>query len=69
VLIAPDFSKEFKLEVDASDVGVGAVLLQNGNDKMHLPICYFSKKKKKKKKKKKTGKKKKKKKKNTNTEN
>ena len=37
-----DFSKEFK--VDASDVhvGVDAVLLQEGKDKIDLPICYFS---------------------------
>jgi len=35
-----DFSKEFK--VDASDIGVDAVLLQEGKDKIDLPICYFS---------------------------
>jgi len=44
VLTAPDFSREFKLAVDASVVGVGAVLLQEGKDKIDLPICYFSKK-------------------------
>lgn len=40
VLTAPDSSKEFKLVVDASDVGVCAVLLQEGKDKIDLPICY-----------------------------
>ena len=44
VLTAPDFSKDFKLAVDASDVGVGAVLLQEGKENIDLPICYFSKK-------------------------
>jgi len=37
-----DFSKESKLVIDASDVGVDAVLLQEGKDKIDLPICYFS---------------------------
>ena len=44
VLLAPRFDKEFKLAVDASDVGAGSVLLQeddNGNDH---PVCYYSKK-------------------------
>ena len=44
VLCAPDFDKEFKLAVDASDVGSGAVLLQEGDDKIDHPVAYFSKK-------------------------
>jgi hypothetical protein len=36
------FSKENRLTVDASDVGVGAVLLQEGKDDIDLPNCYFS---------------------------
>jgi hypothetical protein len=36
------FSKEYRLTVDASDVGVGAVLLQEGKDDIDLPNCYFS---------------------------
>jgi hypothetical protein len=38
----PDFSKEFKLAVDVSEVGVGAVLLQEVKDDIDLPICHFS---------------------------
>jgi hypothetical protein len=38
------FSKEYKLTVDTSDVGVGAVLLQEGQDDIDLPNCYFFKK-------------------------
>ena len=44
VLLAPDFDKCFKLAVDASDVGIGAVLLQEDNNGIDHPICYFSKK-------------------------
>ena len=44
VLAAPNFGKQFKLAVDASDVGVGAVLLQEDVDGIDHPICYFSKK-------------------------
>ena len=44
VLCAFDFYKEFKLAVDASDVGAGAVLLQEGDDKIDHPVAYFSKK-------------------------
>jgi hypothetical protein len=30
-----------RLTVDATDVGVGAVLLQEGKDDIDLPNCYF----------------------------
>ena len=41
-LLAPSFDTEFKLALDASDVGAGSVLLQE-DDNDH-PVCYFSKK-------------------------
>jgi len=44
VLIAPDFQKQFKLAVDASDIGCGAVLMQESDDGIDHPISYFSKK-------------------------
>ena len=44
VLLAPDFDKCFKLAVDASDVGIGAVLLQEDNNGIDHPVYYFSKK-------------------------
>jgi len=43
VLYAPKFKKPFKLAVDASDVGAGAVLLQEDDLGIEHPICYFSK--------------------------
>ena len=44
VLLAPNFNKEFKLAVDASDVGAGGVLLQEDDGGVDHPVCYFSKK-------------------------
>ena len=41
VLLASDFDKCFKLAVDASDVGIGAVLLQEDNTGIDHPVCYF----------------------------
>ena len=44
VLIAPDFTKQFIMTVDASDQGIGAVLMQEDSIGIQHPICYFSKK-------------------------
>ena len=44
VLLAPHFDREFKLAVDASDVGAGSVLLQEDDNGVDHPVCYFSKK-------------------------
>ena len=44
VLLAPDFDKSFKLAVDASDIGAGAVLIQEDNNGVEHPVSYFSKK-------------------------
>ncbi len=43
ILIAPDPTRQFVVEVDASEVGVGAVLSQrsSSDDKMH-PCAFFS---------------------------
>ncbi len=41
ILVAPDFSRPFKLAVDASDFGVGAVLLQDDAIGLDRPVCYF----------------------------
>ena len=43
VLLAPNFDKEFKLAVDASDVGAGSVLLQEDDNGVDHPVCYYSK--------------------------
>ena len=44
ILAAPNFTKKFKLVVHASDIGAGAVLLQEDDKGIDHPLCYFSKK-------------------------
>ncbi len=44
VLMAPNLASKFKLEVDASAVGAGAILLQEDEDGIDHPVCYFSQK-------------------------
>ena len=41
VLAAPDFCKPFSIAVDASDLGAGAVLLQNDDDGVEHPVSYY----------------------------
>ena len=41
VLVAPDFTRPFVLQTDASDVAIGAVLLQESEGVLH-PIAYHS---------------------------
>ncbi len=44
VLSAPNFELSFKLQVDASSSGAGAVLLQEDLAGVEHPVSYFSKK-------------------------
>ncbi len=44
VLVAPRYSYSFKLDVDASATGAGAVLLQDDESGVEHPVGYFSKK-------------------------
>jgi hypothetical protein len=44
VLASPNFEKEFSMQIDASDVGCGAVLLQEDENCIYHPVAYFSKK-------------------------
>ena len=43
ILRSPDFNKPFILAIDASDTGIGGVLLQREHG-TEYPIAYFSKK-------------------------
>ena len=43
VLQLPDMTKPFVLRTDASDVGIGAVLLQKHGEEL-FPVAYASKK-------------------------
>lgn len=44
VLRVPDFSRDFKVACDASDGAVGAVLLQEDDRGVDMPVAYCSKK-------------------------
>ena len=44
VMLAPNFSKPFVLATDASNLGAGAVLLQEDDQGVEHPVCYYSKK-------------------------
>lgn len=44
VLAAPRLDMPFKLQVDASQVGAGAVLLQTGENGLDYPVSFFSRK-------------------------
>ena len=44
VLLAPRLEEPFKIQVDASNVGAGAVLLQEDESGMEHPVCFFSRK-------------------------
>lgn len=42
ILQRPDFNKSFIVTTDASNYAIGAVLSQNNNNSIDLPICYAS---------------------------
>ncbi len=42
VLSAPDVARSFKLEVDSSATGVGAILFQDGDDGIPHPVSFIS---------------------------
>ena len=42
VLAAPNFSRPFKMEVDASASGAGAVLTQDGEGDVCHPVLFLS---------------------------
>lgn len=44
VLVHPNFSKKFYIQCDASDYGIGAVLVQLDEEGLERPIAFMSKK-------------------------
>ena len=44
ILAAPNFDKPFALATNASDVGVGSVLMQEDDYIIMHPVCFFSQK-------------------------
>jgi len=42
VLAHPDFEKHFRIQCDASHVGIGAVLYQQDVERSDRPIAFFS---------------------------
>jgi hypothetical protein len=43
VLVLPDESRLYRLEVDSSDWPTGAVLSQQGTDRKWHPVAFYSK--------------------------
>ena len=43
-LAAPNFAIPFKFATDASDLGMGAVIIQENSGGVDHPVCYYSKK-------------------------
>ena len=44
ILISPNYEKPFKLIIDTSDIGAGAVVVQEDAQGIDHPVCYYSKK-------------------------